>query len=97
MEDIYQSAQNGDRLSQFAIIEEYESFKGIVPTDTLEAYLWRFIKEGNYRAIQLAKYKEVNEFIANNRNISNEEQEKGRESINLKWFKIGIENNNFNS
>ena len=97
LEDIYQSAQNGDRLSQFAIIEEYESFKGIVPTDTLEAYLWRFIKEGNYRAIQLAKYKEVNEFIANNRNISNEEQEKGRESINLKWFKIGIENNNFNS
>ena len=97
LEDIYQSAQNGDRLSQFAIIEEYESFKGIVPTDTLEAYLWRFIKEGNYRAIKLAKYKEVNEFIANNRNISNEEQEKGRESINLKWFKIGIENNNFNS
>ena len=54
LQEIYEAAQNGDRLSQFAIIQEHKSFKDIVSEDTLYAYLWRFIRESRPEAFEIA-------------------------------------------
>lgn len=54
VEEMYEAAQNGDRLSQFAIIQEHKSFKDIVSEDTLYAYLWRFIRESRPEAFEIA-------------------------------------------
>lgn len=53
LDEIYEAAQNGDRLSQFAIIEERQSFKDIVPEETMQEYLWKFVEEGNPRSFSL--------------------------------------------
>ena len=93
LEEIYQSAQEGDRLSQFAIIKEYNSFKDIVPADTLDAYLWRFIKEGNHIAINMATDRDWKKFCKENpEKIENNSKEEYNKHL-LKWYDEGIKYN----
>lgn len=89
LEEIYEAAQNGDRLSQFAIIQEHKSFKDIVPEDTLYAYLWRFIREGRPEAFEIAEFMEWNKIPWGSKNHSEQ-----IDKITLKWAKEGIKYNN---
>lgn len=89
LEGIYEAARSGDRLSQFAIIEEYHSFQDRVPEDTIQVYLWRFIKEGNHRAIDLAAIIDLNKL-----SYSTDYAEQS-DRIHLKWANEGIRHNNY--
>lgn len=91
---IYQSAQEGNRLSQFAIIEEYKSFKDIVPEDTLEVYIQRYVNEGNTYVLKYARRREWKKYCEKNPKItklSYDEQERIKDAIYAKWYEIGIE------
>ena len=97
LEEIYQSAQKGDRLSQFAIVKEYKKFKDIVPQDTMDAYMWRFIKEGNNEALLRAITNEEAQFRNANPNKTEKDIYKEYDKIYIKWYNIGIKYNNSES
>lgn len=92
---IYKAAQKGDRLARFAIIEEYKSFKEIVSEDTLEAYTWQFIEEGNSRALQLKRYHEWDKFRESNPQRAQDNYNEVHDSIDAIWYQIGIEHNDY--
>lgn len=83
--EIYEAAQQGDRLSQFAIVKEREDFQEIVPKDTIDAYLWKFIKEGRPEAFELASY----EGLVKNPAFCTRDQERNETD----WCLLGIRNN----
>lgn len=91
LEEIYEAAQNGDRLSRFAIIEEYNSFEDIVPEDTIQTYLWEFVREGNRRAIELGAVMEVSKLDHTQIDKYIEQSDK----IDLKWDNEGVKYNNY--
>ena len=89
LQEIYEAAQNGDRLSQFAIIQEQKSFKDIVPEDTTNAYLWRFIREGRPEALEIAEFMEWDKVPPYSKNRSEQ-----LDKIIIKWANEGIKHNN---
>lgn len=90
LDEIYEAAQNGDRLSQFAIIEERQSFKDIVPEETMQEYLWKFVEEGNPRSFSLGAKMDLDKIRSNGTQSYIEESEK----IHIKWAYEGIKHNN---
>lgn len=93
LDEIYEAAQNGDRLSQFAIIEEHQSFKDIVPEDTMQEYLEVFINEGNSRAISLAAIMELKKYDSSRMG----DYEKYSQKVLFKWYEVGIRHNDHES
>ena len=93
LEEIYEAAQDGDRLCQFAIINEHHSFDDIVPEETMQEYLQVFINEGNSRAISLATIMELKKYDSSRMGDYN----KYSQRVHLKWYDVGIRHNDHES
>lgn len=89
LEEIYEAAQEGDRLSQFAIINEHHSFDDIVPEETMQEYLQVFLNEGSSRAISLAIMMELKKYDSSRMGDYN----KYSQRVHLKWYDVGIRHN----
>lgn len=91
LEGIYEAAQNGDRLSRFAVIEEHDFFKDIVPEDTMRTYLWEFVREGNRRAIELGAIMDLKKIDHSQTQQAIAQSDR----IDLKWANEGVKYDNY--